>query len=366
MSQPKTIVLGVTGSIAAFKAADLASRLVKLGHTVQVVMTREAREFITPLTLQTLSKRPVVSDLFDEKIGWQPGHIELADNADLLLIAPATAQIIAELSHGFANHALVRHRAGDTRAAAHRARDERQDVAAPRDVAKTSTRLRARGARFIGPKKGLLACGYEGVGRLWPVDGIVEAAQAKSSHDPAPPRSFAMKILITAGPTREPIDPVRFLSNRSSGKMGYAIAAAAVNAGHEVVLISGPVALAPPAGATTVQVVTSEEMYEASHQWVAWADVCVLCAAVADFRPARVEPQQDQKRRARVAVSWSWCRRATSCFRCMNGAAGRARPVLVGFAAETNDLLENAWRKLRAKGCALHGAQRRGPDRRGF
>ena len=176
MTTAKTIVLGVTGSIAAYKAADLASRLVKLGHTVQVVMTREAREFITPLTLQTLSKRAVVSDLFDEKIGWQPGHIELADNADLLLIAPATAQIIAELSYGFANHALSAI-ALATRAPLLIAPAMNGKMWLHPATCENVARLRSRDAQFIGPEEGLLACGYEGVGRLWPVDGIVDAVQ---------------------------------------------------------------------------------------------------------------------------------------------------------------------------------------------
>ena len=184
MTPPKTIVLGVTGSIAAFKAADLASRLVKLGHTVQVVMTREAREFITPLTLQTLSKRPVISDLFDEKVGWQPGHIELADRADLLLVAPATAQIVAELSHGFSNHALSAI-ALATRAPLLLAPAMNGKMWLHPATGENVARLRARGVHFIGPEEGLLACGYEGVGRLWPVDGIVDAVQKILTTVPA-------------------------------------------------------------------------------------------------------------------------------------------------------------------------------------
>lgn len=161
-----------------------------------------------------------------------------------------------------------------------------------------------------------------------------------------------MKILITAGPTREPIDPVRYISNRSSGKMGYAIAEAAVAAGHEVVLISGPVALTPPAGATTVDIVTSAEMYDAAHQWAAWADVCVLCAAVADFRPAHVETQKIKKgSHASLHLDLVPTRDILLSLHEWRGV--RARPVLVGFAAETHGFVENAQRKLRAKGCAL-------------
>ena len=172
----KTVVLGVTGSIAAYKAADIASRLTKLGRAVQVVMTREAREFITPLTLQVLSKRPVVSDLFDEKEGWQPGHIELADHADLLLIAPGTAQIVAELAHGFSNHALAAI-ALATRAPILLAPAMNGKMWLHPATVRNVETLKERGVRLIGPEEGLLACGYEGVGRLWPVDGIVEAAE---------------------------------------------------------------------------------------------------------------------------------------------------------------------------------------------
>jgi phosphopantothenoylcysteine decarboxylase len=176
MEKQKTIVLGVSGSIAAYKAADLASRLVKLGHAVHVVMTAEARQFIAPLTLQTLSKQPVVTDLFDEKIGWQPGHIELADRADLLLMAPATAQLVAELANGFANHALTAIALASLAPMLIAPAMNGKMWLHPATLENVA-RLRARGAHFIGPEEGLLACGYEGVGRLWPVEGIVEAAQ---------------------------------------------------------------------------------------------------------------------------------------------------------------------------------------------
>jgi phosphopantothenoylcysteine decarboxylase len=172
----KFVVLGVTGSIAAFKAADVASQLVKLDREVHAVMTAEAVRFITPLTLQTLSRQPVITDLFDEKAGWQPGHIDLADRADLLLIAPATAQVIAELAHGFANHALTAI-ALATRAPLLIAPAMNGKMWLHPATQENVERLRARGAHFIGPEEGLLACGYEGLGRLWPVEGIIAAAQ---------------------------------------------------------------------------------------------------------------------------------------------------------------------------------------------
>lgn len=179
----KSVILGVTGSIAAFKAADVASQLTKRGRAVRVVMTAEARQFITPLTLQVLSKHPVVTDLFDEKEGWQPGHIELADHADLLLIAPATAQVIAELAWGFANHALAAI-ALATRAPILVAPAMNGKMWLHPATLENVERLRSRGVHFIGPEEGLLACGYEGVGRLWPVEGIVEAAE-RLLADPA-------------------------------------------------------------------------------------------------------------------------------------------------------------------------------------
>lgn len=175
-STNRCVVLGITGSIAAFKAADLASQLVKLGHEVHAVMTAEACRFIGPLTLQTLSRQPVITDLFDEKAGWQPGHIELADRADLLLIAPATAQILAELAHGFANHALSAI-ALATRAPVLIAPAMNGKMWMHPATQKNVELLSARGVHFIGPEAGLLACGYEGIGRLWPVDGILTAAQ---------------------------------------------------------------------------------------------------------------------------------------------------------------------------------------------
>ncbi len=182
----KTVVLGVTGSIAAYKAADLASQLTKRGCEVRAVMTAEAQRFIAPLTLQTLSRQLVVTDLFDEKIGWQPGHIELADNADLLLIAPATAQIIAELAWGFANHALSAI-ALATRAPILLAPAMNGKMWLHPATLDNVERLRTRGIQFVGPEEGLLACGYEGVGRLWPVDGIVEAAMGLLEKDKIPP-----------------------------------------------------------------------------------------------------------------------------------------------------------------------------------
>ena len=175
-TQAKSVVLGVTGSIAAFKAADLASQLTKRGRAVHVVMTPEARQFITPLTLQVLSKHPVMTDLFDEKEGWQPGHIELADRADLLLIAPATAQIIAELAWGFAHGALAAI-ALATRAPILVAPAMNGKMWLHPATLENVERLRARGVHFVGPEEGMLACGYEGVGRLWPVDGILDAAE---------------------------------------------------------------------------------------------------------------------------------------------------------------------------------------------
>jgi phosphopantothenoylcysteine decarboxylase/phosphopantothenate--cysteine ligase len=258
----KCVVVGVTGSIAAYKSAELTSLLYKQGHQVFVVMTRDATEFITPLTLQTLSKNPVMTSFYDEKENWRPGHIQLADRADLLLIAPATAHIIAELANGLAGHPLA------AIALATRA----QILVAPAMNGKmwehpatqeNVLKLRERGVEFIGPEEGMLACGYEGAGRLWKVDDIAFRAGVPPA---ARRQSHRVRIVVTAGPTREPIDPVRFISNRSSGKMGYAIAEAARDAGHEVTLITGPATIALPDDVDVVSISTSDELFYAGAQ----------------------------------------------------------------------------------------------------
>ena len=205
-------------------------------------MTQDATEFITPLTLQTLSKNPVTTSFYDEKQSWHPGHIALADRADLLLIAPATANIIAELAHGLAGHPLAAI-ALATRAPILLAPAMNGKMWEHPATKENVATLGARGVEFIGPEAGMLACGYEGLGRLWKVDEIAFRAEFLLAQ---PGKSDRVKFVVTAGPTREPLDPVRYLSNRSSGKMGYAIAAAALEAGHEVILITGPVAIAAP------------------------------------------------------------------------------------------------------------------------
>ena len=323
----KTIVLGVTGSIAAYKSAELASLLVKQSHQVFAVMTHDATEFITPLTLQTLSKNPVMTTFFDEKENWRPGHIELADRANLLLIAPATANIVAELAHGLANHPLAAI-ALATRAPILIAPAMNGKMwSHPATVENVET-LKSRGVEFIGPEEGMLACGYEGLGRLWKVDDI--AFRTEISSRPSG-KSDRVRFLITAGPTREPIDPVRYLSNRSSGKMGYAIAEAAIDAGHEVVLISGPVNLDPPRGAELSSVSTSDEMFDAVQQEAPRSDVLVMCAAVADYKPAKASKHKIKKHDATLSLELTPTRDILAALPTKD-----RQYVVVGFAADAN------------------------------
>ena len=291
-------MLGVTGSIAAYKSAELASLLVKQGHEVFVVMTHDAAEFISPLTLQTLSKNPVMTSFFDEKESWRPGHIEFADRANLLLIAPATAHIHRRARVRSRRSSAGGDRARHPRADSDCAGDERKNVGASRDAGE---RGKTQGARRRIHRAGRRNAGVR-VRRTRPVvESERDRVPRGISSYPAR-QTDRVTFLITAGPTREPIDPVRYISNRSSGKMGYAIAEAALDAGHDVILISGPVNLAPPRDAKFISVSTSDEMFDAVHQHADSSDICVLCAAVADYKPAQVSPVKIKKCAAQVSL----------------------------------------------------------------
>ena len=273
----KTIVLGVTGGIAAYKACDLTSRLRKAGAQVFVVMTANAQKFVCPQTFETLSANPVAVDTFEREEKWQVGHVSLAKRADMIVIAPATANIMAKMAHGIADDMLsttLLAASGKPVLIAPAMNTAMWDHPATRENAAV---LKARGCLFQGPEGGLLACGDEGRGRMSePVD-IFNRIRCffDAGGDMA-----GIRVLVTAGPTREAVDPVRFVSNRSSGKMGYAIAEAALERGAEVTLISGPTAIAPPCGAKTVPVESTEDLYRA---------VPGLC------------PEEDQEGRRRTA-----------------------------------------------------------------
>jgi phosphopantothenoylcysteine decarboxylase/phosphopantothenate--cysteine ligase len=339
----RRIVVGVSGGIAAYKAAELVRALVKAGAEVRVVMTAAAQQFITPLTLQTLSGNPVGTDTFDLTQESTIGHIELADRAELLVIAPATADVIARLAHGMANDLLT------TVALASRAPlllAPAMNVNMWRHPA-TQANLRTlveRGVHTVGPDAGELACGWIGEGRMIEAPVIAEACARLLG-----PRDWAgRRVVVTAGPTHEPIDPVRFLGNRSTGKMGFAIAARAARRGAEVTLIAGPTSLPTPTGVTRVDVETALQMREATLARVAGAALVVMTAAVADYRPASAAPQKLKK----DALGEAPALPLTQNPDILRELAGRA-PVVIGFAAETEDVVRHAAQKLSEKGCDL-------------
>jgi phosphopantothenoylcysteine decarboxylase/phosphopantothenate--cysteine ligase len=344
------IVLGVGGGIAAYKTADLARALVRKGHEVQAVLTRAAQEFVTPLTMASLTGRKVITAMFDSAspeatLSSSIEHIGVAQESDLLLIAPATANLLAEFAHGLAPDFLttlylafrgpvVLAPAMNTQMWDHEATRANLEI------------LRKRGHTIVDPDDGFLACGAYGPGRLAANEKILETVDQTLR---APLHDLAGEtILITAGPTQEPIDPVRYLSNRSSGKMGYALADAAIARGARVTLVSGPVSLEPPSAASTIRVRTAEEMRAAVFANLEPATVVIKCAAVADFRPAKAASEKIKKTDAPETIALQ----PTPDILAELGRRKGER-LLVGFAAETSNLRDYASRKLVAKNCDM-------------
>jgi phosphopantothenoylcysteine decarboxylase / phosphopantothenate---cysteine ligase len=333
----KTVVVGVSGGIAAYKAAELIRLLIQAGARVRVMMTRNAREFITPLTLQTLSQNPVATDTFSLTEESEIGHIRLADSADAIVIAPATADLIAKAAAGIADD-LVTTVLLATRAKVAFAPAMNVHMYEHPAVVENLARLRARGAVIIEPGEGALACGYEGKGRLAdPADIVAELERMLSAQDLAGER-----MLVTAGPTREAIDPVRFVSNHSSGKMGFAVARAAWRRGAEVRLIAGPSALATPHGVARTDTVTAAELLSATARNLVWCNTLVMAAAVADFRPA--EPAARKLKKSAAGLTLKLAPIADEL-----PAARKGGRIVVGFAAETDHLEANARDKLKRK-----------------
>jgi phosphopantothenoylcysteine decarboxylase/phosphopantothenate--cysteine ligase len=336
----KHILLGVTGGIAAYKSPDIVRRVAERGAEVQVVMTAGAREFVAPLTFQAVSGREVRSDLWDESAERAMSHIELARWADLVLIAPATADFLAQLSHGMADNLLNTICLATGAPLAVAPAMNRLMWANPATQANVA-QLRARGVHVLGPDSGSQACGETGEGRMMEPADIAAAAFALL---PAEGPLKGRKVLITAGPTRERIDPVRFISNRSSGKMGYAVAQAARDRGADVVLVSGPVNLAAPPGVRRISIECAQQMHQAVMAELAGTDIFIGTAAVADYRPAhpadckikKVSDQLDLKMERTVDILAAV-------------AASAGRPYTVGFAAETNNVEEHALAKLERK-----------------
>ena len=337
---PKCVVLGITGSIAAYKAAEIVSRFVKNGVDVRVILTKAGAEFITPLTLETLSHAPVTVDMFHRESPWEVEHIALAKRADVFLVAPASADILAKAAHGIADDMLsttllatrapvVFAPAMNTNMYLHPANETNMEI------------LRERGCMFIEPEEGLLACGDIGKGRMAEPGEIVEKVMAML----APRLDLSGKrILVSAGPTIEDIDPVRYLTNRSSGKMGYALAEAASARGAEVTLVSGPTALNCPPGVTRVNVRSSEDMFRAIDSAFDDCDILIMAAAPADFTPEAAAEHKIKKNGEGITL-------ALRPTRDILASMGRKKgfQILAGFAAETRDLEAYAKAKLEKK-----------------
>lgn len=341
----KQILLGVTGGIAAYKSAELIRRLQDQGASVRVVMTRAAQEFITPLTLQALSGNPVHTDLLDPAAEAAMGHIELARWADLVLVAPASADFIARLAQGKGDDLLTTVCLA-TAAPISLAPAMNQGMWSSPATQDNLTLLQARNIRLFGPAEGSQACGDVGPGRMLEAEEI--AAEAASLFQPG---SLAgKKVVITAGPTREAIDPVRYISNHSSGKMGYAIAQAAMEAGARTVLISGPTNLAPPERVEFVAVTSAQDMYEASHDALENCDIFIAAAAVADFRPAAAADQKMKKQPGKDTMTLEMVKNPDIVASIANA---KPKPFTVGFAAETQDVVAYARDKLHRKNLDL-------------
>jgi phosphopantothenoylcysteine decarboxylase/phosphopantothenate--cysteine ligase len=341
--QDRRLLLGVSGGIAAYKAAELVRLFVKAGAEVRVVMTAGAQQFITPLTMQTLSQHPVATDTFDLTQEASIGHIKLADEAELLVIAPATADIIARLANGLAND-LLSTVALATRAPLLLAPAMNVNMWRHPATRENLAKLVGRGVLTVGPDAGELACGWIGEGRMIEPGEIAAAAARALARGDLDGR----RVLVTAGPTWEPIDPVRFVGNRSTGKMGFAIAAAAARRGAQVTLVAGPAALATPPGVRRVDVETARQMREATLAALPGTHILVMTAAVADYRPREEAATKLKKETWGAAPTVELVQNPDI----LAELRGRA-PVVVGFAAETDDVERRAVAKRRAKGCDL-------------
>ena len=338
----RCVVLGVTGGIACYKSCELVSRLVKAGVDVYVIMTENATKLVQPLTFQTLSKHPVAVDTFQPVNAFEVEHIALAQRADLFVIAPATANILAKLANGIADDML------STTALATKA----PMLVAPAmntgmwENPATQANVRAlqeRGVRLCGPAGGLLACGDTGIGRMSEPEEIADMVLALLNQQET---MRGLKVLVTAGPTREPIDPVRFITNRSSGKMGYALAEAALEMGAEVTLVAGPVSLTPPSGARTLPVETTEDLLRVMQTEAPAQDVIIQAAAPADYRPNEVAEQKIKKK---AGDPLTLVMTETPDVARAIGENKRDGQFIAGFAAETEKLTEHALEKLDRK-----------------
>jgi len=352
----KNILLGVTGGIAAYKAPDLVRRLRERGAEVQVVMSRGAQQFITPMTFQAVSGRPVRTDLWDEAAEASMGHIELARWADLVLIAPTTADTLSKLAAGLAGDLLSTVCLATEAPLVLAPAMNKQMWANPATQSNLEI-LRARGVQILGPGEGDQACGETGAGRMLEPLEIAEAVTALAGTDG--PLS-GVSLMITAGPTREPVDPVRFISNRSSGKMGFALAEQAAQMGARVMLVSGPVSLVTPPGVQRVDVETAEQMHQAVHDNIAGVDIFVGAAAVSDYRVAEQADHKIKKTSEHLSLELV---RNPDILAWVSSLEPGKRPFTVGFAADTENLEDYARGKLSAKSLDLIAANLVGEGR---
>jgi len=345
-TSPKNILLGISGGIAAYKTPELVRRLRDRGAEVQIVLTRSAREFVTETSLQAVSGRPVRSNIWDKDAEAAMSHIELARWADVVLIAPATAEMMSRLASGGAPDLLTTVCLATEAQIAVAPAMNRVMWANPA-VQENRRKLEARGVRILGPGVGSQACGEEGAGRMLEPDDIAAAVMHSAvvpmaALDPA--LLAGRRVMVTAGPTREPIDPVRYISNRSSGKMGYAIAEAARDAGADVLLLSGPVSLPRPEGVEVVDIETAQQLHDMAHRHIAGVDILVAAAAVADYRPATAA--DDKIKKSADTMTLELVRTPDTL---ASVSALDPRPFCVGFAAETTNVAEYARQKMQKK-----------------
>lgn len=344
MLKGKRVVVGVTGGIAAYKACDLVSKLKKLQAEVDVIMTKAATEFVQPQTLQALSQNPVIVDMFQSPRYWDIEHISLAQKADVLVVAPATANVIGKVANGIADDMLTTTIMASTAKVVF-APAMNTKMYENKIVQQNIEKLRGLGYGFIQPGSGRLACGDVGVGKLSDIDEIVQFVVTLTQ---IPQDLKDLPILITAGPTIEAIDPVRFLTNHSSGKMGYSLAEAAKARGARVTLVSGPTHLQPPAGVEFVPVQTAVEMLRAVMDRYDDQQVVIKAAAVADYRPERVSEKKIKKQDDSLTINF-----VRNPDILLELGKAKKQQFLVGFAAETNQVVEYAIEKIKKKNLDL-------------
>ena len=337
----KCVVIGVTGGIAVYKALDVISALRKKDIEVHVIMTESASKFVNPLTFQSISQNMVVTDMFAEPKAWEIQHISLAQKADLMLIAPATANVIGKISNGIADDMLST-TVMATKAKVLIAPAMNTNMYQNPIVQNNISKLKDFGYKFIEPASGRLACGDIGIGKLADVNTIVE--RVIEELEDKEQDLLGKKVLVSAGPTIAPIDPVRYITNRSTGKMGYAIAKEARDRGAEVILVSGPTNLEPPKNVKIINIKTNEEMKKKILQNFKWADIVIKSAAVADYKPKEYSKEKIKKGEGDLNICLT---RDNDILKFLGEI--KTHQVLVGFAAESDNVLENAERKLKNK-----------------